>query len=786
MKKKVAASFLALTIVLVVTALYLFPLKQPQGLLTRLERVAYDARIRMRGPEPARDDIRIIGIDEDTLYTLDKRISDITRHDYAKVIRNLSQAGAGVVAVDVLFTRPSTVTKCEAPEASTAPATEGEALPEELQEGESVPGGTVHGCAMAAVLGNPESGEEVTAETEAGLAEESAPDAALAAGEEEIAWDLTDPDQDLAAAIAEAGNVILARYVDKGVAQEPIEMLLYGAVAQATITLTPDGDNIVRSLPLIEATTLEDGSVGFYRSLGFEAIAPFLGESQSAIEFTDYGAKFGNITLYGELGNYFINYAGPSNTFKYIPFGKIWSGDFEPNEVAGKLIFIANVHPTSHDFYSTPFDEKRDESGGEGETKIEMVARQMPGVEIHANVAQSLLGAQRVDFVIATELFPFLPKYSDRYYSAAWLFFIGLIVAYLFIASKLSIPVRVTLFVVLTGGYATVSQLQFNNTGLMLQVAPYLTMFTATFVGGIVYHAFQEGAERLRITRTFGQYVSPQVVAELVADPAKAALGGEKRVMTVMFSDIRGFTTMSEKLDPVDLVNFLNEYLTAMTDIIFARGGVVDKYMGDAIMAFWGAPIEQPDHAKRACLTSLDMMTKLQEMRREWQARQLPDIDIGIGLNTGPMTVGNMGSKVRFDYTVMGDSVNLASRLEGINKEYGTNIVISEFTRKQIPEDMVCRELDLVAVKGKKEPVRIFELVAVVATTEIRDRIEMYNKGLALYKERRFVEAKAAFEAVLEKYPGDGPSETYVERCETLAVEPPPEVWDGVFVMKTK
>jgi adenylate cyclase len=363
---------------------------------------------------------------------------------------------------------------------------------------------------------------------------------------------------------------------------------------------------------------------------------------------------------------------------------------------------------------------------------------------------------------------------------------VGLVLGYVFVLSKLSIPLRVTIFVLITGGYAVIAQLQFNYTGLMLQVAPYLAMFTGTFVGGIVYHAVQEGAERLRITRTFGQYVSPQVVAELVADPAKASLGGEKRVMTVMFSDIRGFTTMSEKLDPVDLVNFLNEYLTAMTDIIFARGGVVDKYMGDAIMAFWGAPIEQPDHAKRACLTAIDMLTKLREMQLEWKKRQLPNIDIGVGLNTGAMTVGNMGSKVRFDYTVMGDSVNLASRLEGINKEYGTNIVISEMTKKAIPEDVVTRELDLVAVKGKKEPVRIFELCAVVPTPALTERIEMFMNGLRMYRDRRFGEAKAAFEGVLAKYPDDGPSKTYIHRCDKLAEDPPPEVWDGVYVMKTK
>jgi adenylate cyclase len=780
-KKKLNGLLLALALIAVGTLVTLFPERNgPQGLLTRLERVTYDARLRIRGEVPATPEIVIVTIDDESIRILDKRLGDFTRHDYARVIRNLGTAGAAIVGVDLLFTQPSRSNTCD-PAAGDVPF-DGPA-----------PGGFEAGHTDGAVPGgvsdqigerSPKSAARTAsiAPDEAGIASEDA--TAHGEGEAGPVWDLSDPDQDLAAAIAEAGNVVLARYVAQGVAQEPLELLLYGAYSQAIITLTPDSDGVVRSLPLLEIQALPDGQVGFYRTMGFEVVAPFMPEDDSGLSLTAYGARYNNIDLYGQLGNYYINYSGPSGTYTRVPFGRIWSGDFAPEEIADKIIMIGNIHPSAHDYYSTPFDQKRDTS--DGEAQIEVVATQMPGIEIHANVAQALLEGRHTRFFIITAAFDFLPAFSERVYSTLWLILIGLLCGYLFIVSSLSIPIRTTLFALGMGGYVLAVQILFERTELVLQVTPYLSMLFLTFAGGVIYQAVTEGAEKARITRTFGQYVSPQVVAELVADPTRAQLGGEKRVMTVMFSDIRGFTTLSEKMDPVALVNFLNEYLSAMTDIIFAHGGVVDKYMGDAIMAFWGAPLLVPDHAERAAKACLDSMAKLQEMQAEWRERGLPELDIGIGLNTGHMTVGNMGSHVRFDYTVMGDSVNLGSRLEGINKEYGTHIIISEFTREQLSTNMVCRELDLVAVKGKKEPVRIFELMADGPTPELTARINRYMNGLRLYRAKRFDEAKVVFNEVLERYPDDGPSKIYIRRCDDLLIEPPPEVWDGVYVMKTK
>jgi adenylate cyclase len=225
----------------------------------------------------------------------------------------------------------------------------------------------------------------------------------------------------------------------------------------------------------------------------------------------------------------------------------------------------------------------------------------------------------------------------------------------------------------------------------------------------IVYRILTEEKEKKAIQGMFSNYVSKRVVEELLKHPEKLVLGGEDKQITVLFSDIRGFTTLSEKLTPQELVAHLNEYLSAMTDLIFKYEGTLDKYVGDEIMAFWNAPVEQENHAELACRTALEMMEVLKQLNEQWPEEK--KLNIGIGLNTGVMTVGNMGSKSRMDYTLMGDSVNLGARLEGTNKIYGTNIIISEFTYEQVKDRFVCRELDNIRVKGKQKPVKIFQVM---------------------------------------------------------------------------
>jgi len=256
----------------------------------------------------------------------------------------------------------------------------------------------------------------------------------------------------------------------------------------------------------------------------------------------------------------------------------------------------------------------------------------------------------------------------------------------------------------------------------------------------------------------------------------------------VMFSDIRGFTTMSEKLTPEGLTQFLNEYLTPMTEILIAHEGTLDKYMGDAIMAFWGAPIEQKDHAARAAITAVEMLEKLDELQIKWRSEGKPSIDIGIGLNSGLMRVGFMGSTRMRNYTLLGDNVNLGSRLEGTNKTYGTHIIVSEVTYDMAKDVVHGRILDAVRVKGKKDPVRIFEIISKgpmpPATAAF---VGPFEKGFAHFQAQRWDEAEACFKTAIAARPGgDPPSALFLERVEHFREEPPPKDWDGVFEFKTK
>ncbi|MBI4396471.1 MAG: adenylate/guanylate cyclase domain-containing protein, partial [Elusimicrobia bacterium] len=249
-----------------------------------------------------------------------------------------------------------------------------------------------------------------------------------------------------------------------------------------------------------------------------------------------------------------------------------------------------------------------------------------------------------------------------------------------------------------------------------------------------------------------------------------------------------GFTTLSESMGSAQLVEVLNEYLTEMSDIILKHDGVVDKYIGDAIMAFWNAPIEQPRHASLACFTALDQMEQLAVLQKRFAERGLPFIDCRIGINTGVVHVGNMGSKTRFDYTVMGDTVNLASRLEGANKPYHTHIMISEFTCEEAKDDIEVRVLDLLRVKGKTIPIKVFELLARKGqlTPDRQKAFALYQDGLNFYYDRKFEKALEKFKKVGEVLPEDGPSLLYMERCRDYAAAPPPKDWDGVYVMTTK
>jgi len=320
--------------------------------------------------------------------------------------------------------------------------------------------------------------------------------------------------------------------------------------------------------------------------------------------------------------------------------------------------------------------------------------------------------------------------------------------------------------------------------GLFYPEVAIFTVFvmTATFS----YHT--EGKKRRVIRQLFSQYMSEVLVKELEEDPQKATLGGNRRFITAFFSDLADFTALSEQFEPERIVSLLNMYFTEMSQIILDSQGVIDKYQGDGIMAFWGAPISLPDHAGRACLAALECQARMGRINKILQREGLPPLKMRIGLHSGDAIVGNMGSTHRFDYTIIGDNVNLASRLEGANKRFGTGIITSEATYELAKEKVTARELDRIAVKGRRRTIRIFELVGERdrIPQEIKEAIFLFEKGLQAYRQKRFEEAKQAFQEVLVMKPDDTPAMIFLERCERLVEQSLPADWDDVFRLTEK
>jgi adenylate cyclase len=450
--------------------------------------------------------------------------------------------------------------------------------------------------------------------------------------------------------------------------------------------------------------------------------------------------------------------------FPQYAVADLLAGAVPASAIRGKIVLVAATAVGTFDERVTPF------------------SRVNPGVAVHANAIQTILDQR---FLRAGFLSQALEVVAALV--------LAVLFAFLFARVKVSFALPVLLL--------SAVGVHFASYGLFLQgydvfeAVPLLEM-ASMFLLVTVFRYATEERDKQRLRKTFQLYLNPEVMEEMLAQPEKLQLGGDEKDLTVLFSDIRGFTSISEKLSPPALVKLLNEYLTPMTDVVFAKRGTLDKYIGDAVMAFFGAPIDNDRHALSACEAALGMMAALTRLRAKWRSEDpaMPPVDHGIGIHSGRMVVGNMGSTQRFNYTVMGDNVNLASRLEGLNKDYGTHVIISEVTlvaaRKAAGgagETLAVRELDSVQVKGKEAPVRLYELRGLGEPPE-RDRplLDTYANGLALYRRRKFAEARYEFETCLALAAGDGPSRLFLARCDTMLATPPGEDWDGVFRMEHK
>lgn len=534
-----------------------------------------------------------------------------------------------------------------------------------------------------------------------------------------------------------------------------LKIISAAAVNSGYFNMIPDTDGSMRWAPL----AIKYGH-DYYPSLPLSILLQYLDWPLLSLNLAGYGAesvKIGDTTIpTDESGRLLVNYLGPAKTFPHYSISDILKGRIPADKIRNKIVLVGATAIGIYDLRVTPF----------GAT--------YPGVEIHANVIDNILHNN------------FLTHSSfTRFIDLCSIILFGLLMG--LIIPRLRAVMGIFFAGLILGIFVAVNMFIFSKFNVWLNlIYPAITM-AVIYLAITVYHYIKEEREKKKIRGAFQYYLTASVINEMLKDPTKLKLGGDKKDLSVLFSDIRGFTTISEKLTPEELVHLLNEYLTAMTDVVFKHDGMLDKYMGDAIMAVFGAPLDQPDHARRACQTALEMMDELHRLQKKWQAEGKPVLNIGIGVNSGDMVVGNMGSEMRFDYTVMGDMVNLGSRLEGINKEYGSNIIFSEFTYNAVKDFMCCRELDWVRVKGKKLPVKIYELLAEKKDeSKFKELITAFEEGLALYRASRWDEAIAAFQKTLGIRPEDEAARLYIERCNNLKENPPPAPWDGVFTMTKK
>jgi adenylate cyclase len=697
--------------------------------LQRLELATIDCRFQVRGSTPDFGDVSrvvIVEISEESFKSLPEKFP-WPRSYYARVVRNLKSAGARVVGIDVTFDAPDT----HSPR-------------------------------------NDEIFRDAIRET----------DIVVLAGKREADKPLVR----ITSLRQNFGNVFY-----------PIDSSL------GLVNIRPDADGIYR---LYNVSYLFDAPGGREIALPTLSFA-VLNKHLSLPPRTVPEARNGYFSYHTsgipkyDAASLLINYQGPSRTFPHVQFHDVIDdehfvtvdelvtgeeintfsdpdfGYLHDETFKDKIVLIGVTVPEYKDLF--PVSIARGEQKGDN---------LMYGVEIHANVVQNVLQND------------FLTRQPPM---AAIGFTFLLVFLTFFVTSKLKVFKARNQFLVelysfffgvglmLLVGYASI--VLFTSYNYVINVTNAFLAIVGGYGGSTVYHLVSERKQRMLIKSMFSTYLNPSVVEELLAHPEKLVLGGKREELTVLFSDIQGFTSISQDMPPEELVALLNEYLSVMSEIVFRHRGTLDKYEGDAVMAFWGAPVPQRDHSLRACLSALEMQSAVRDINETWQQQGKPRIRIRVGINTGEMVVGNLGGTGKFDYTVIGDSVNLASRLEGANKEYGTGIMVSHRTYELVKERILGRQLDRIAVKGRSEPVTTFELLRPVegdVDAQLRQFLWNYESGLESYFQQEWEKAEISFNNALQIRADDPPTQVHLKRIQEFRLSPPPSDWNGVFVMTQK
>lgn len=560
----------------------------------------------------------------------------------------------------------------------------------------------------------------------------------------------------------------------------------------ALVRVHPDLDGAVRSYRFGQEYQQKNyyrlslEALRLYANIPYEHIDP-IGPNPGSDHFT-----LGPYRILKDGENSFlINYYGPEGTFTEVSYEEVIDdssyttvfeselgfdvNSFDDPDIGhlaletfkDKIVIVGATMPLLKDFYATPF-------ANEGNND-------RPGYQIHANALQTILDGNYIDrfrgwyTLLIMFVFCFLLSFSNRFFSANFGVFVSII---------------------LGGGYFGITYWAFIQHNVLMFLTGPLLAVAVTQIGMVSYEYYVEQKEKRRIKGMFSSYVSPELVDQMIESGEEPQLGGEETYMTAFFSDIVSFSTFSEQLEAKELVQVINEYLSVMTDVLNERGGTLDKYIGDAIVAFFGSPVYLEDHAYQACMTSQLMHKELARLRKKWEKDGRPEIVSNmrhrLGMNTGVMVTGNMGSTRRFNYTIMGDNVNLAARCESGAKQYGIYTMVTESTKEEAEkfgDECVFRSLDHIVVKGRSTPVKVYEIADLKADADqqLYDCIGLYEEGLQYYFQQDWDRAISKFKesAKVERY-SRNPSGIFIKRCEFMKEDPPGEDWNGVFIMESK
>ena len=542
------------------------------------------------------------------------------------------------------------------------------------------------------------------------------------------------------------------RYIQAYAPEGNLDILAASTDAAGYYSVKTDLDGVVRWMPLI----IQSGQ-DIFPPLSLVSVWHYLERPQLMVEVDEHGVegiRMGERFIpTDEMGQLLINYLGPPKTFPHISISDILSDRLPKGTFQDKIVIVGATAMGTHDLRSTP------------------VTPLFPGVEIHATVIDNIL----------TQNYMVKPTWTLIYDLLA---IILLVAVTGFLMPRMGALKGLLLTVVLFYLYIVLARWFLLHLKLWLNIVYPLLALILNYTILRVHSYITKDRERKKIKETFKQYVPPLVIREMTKDPEKLKLGGEEKELTVLFNDIEGFTSLSERHTPTEMVNILSSYFEKMTEEIFSYRGTLEAYIGDELMAIFGAPVERTDHAEKACDAALAMHARLAELQDRWAKSGQTILTSRTGINTGTMLVGNLGCKYRFVYGVLGDNVNLGSRLEGLNKVYNTEILIGPNTASQVKDSFLLREIDMVRTQGKVVPVRICELLSRAGTSLAEAREEanaLYASGLEAYRNQVWWEALESFNRAISLRANDGAARTMAARCQVYLKTPPEDDWDGVF-----